>query len=87
MTRSGPHVKRERPELESQSKMKIENENGIYKDQDNKTITNKEFIIYFYNTILNILHNNGYIIDNDKTKSFKNEIATFIYKYSDNSSQ
>jgi len=67
--------------------MKIENENGIYKDQDNKTVTNKEFIIYFHNTILNILHDNGYIIDNDKTKSFKNEIATFIYKYSDNSSQ
>jgi hypothetical protein len=46
-----------------------------------KDLSHKEYIVYFYRNIEKILESNGVTI-NDK-KRFKNEIASFIYRTSD----
>jgi len=52
-----------------------------YKCDNTQCVSHGSYIKYFYNNIIQILKNNDMNITNEK--EFKKEIATFIYRLSD----
>ncbi len=59
----------------------IETVGGYRVNNDDKVITNGDYIKDYYKRLCNLVKNHGYEI-NDENR-LKNEIATFIYNLSD----
>jgi|TARA_B110000444_G_scaffold249498_1_gene274697 hypothetical protein len=58
----------------------IENMNGVVTEND-QPVSHGDYIKYFHRNLKNILKSNNVSINNEK--GFKNEIATFIYRISE----
>lgn len=58
----------------------VENIHGTIQEKD-EIVSHGDYIKYFHGTLHNILESNNLTINNEK--EFKNELATFIYKISE----